>query len=97
MSILANAISTTVPVDVQFHLLPESPVQSLDFDVAEGTEVELVYDPYEDQPFRIRVNGTTEEAYTERSEAEQAFQDLLVAIAEGNREAEYQRRDRERF
>ena len=97
MSILANAISTTLPVDVQFHLLPESPVQSLDFDVAEGTEVELVYDPYEEQPFRIRVNGTTEEAYTERSEAEQAFQDLLVAIAEANREAEYQRRDRERF
>ena len=94
---LANAISTTLPVDVQFHLLPESPVQSLDFDVAEGTEVELVYDPYEEQPFRIRVNGTTEEAYTERSEAEQAFQDLLVAIAEANREAEYQRRDRERF
>jgi hypothetical protein len=94
---LADAISTTVPVDVQFNLLPESPVQSLNFDVAEGTEVELLYDPYEEQPFRIRVNGTTEEAYTERSEAEQAFQDLLVAIVEGNREAEYQRRDRERF
>ena len=66
---LADAISTTVPVDVQFNLLPEAPVQSLDFDVAEGTEVELLYDPYEKQPFRIRVNGTTEEAYTGRSEA----------------------------
>jgi hypothetical protein len=97
MSILANAISTSIPLDGQLNILPETPVQSLDFDVAEGTEVELLYDPYEEQPFRIRVNGTTEEAYTERSEAEQAFQDLLVAIAEGNREAEYQRRDRERF
>jgi hypothetical protein len=94
---LADAISTTVPVDVQFNLLPESPVQSLNFGVAEGTEVELVYDPYEAQPFRIQVNGTTEEAYTDRAEAEQAFQNLLVAIAEANREAEYQRRDRERF
>jgi hypothetical protein len=97
MSILANAISTTLPVDVQFHLLPESPVQSLNFDVAEGTEVELVYDPDEAQPFRIQVNGITEEAHTDRAQAEQAFQDLLVAIAEANREAEYQRRDRERF
>jgi hypothetical protein len=31
MSILANAISTTVPVDVQFNLLREAPVQSLDY------------------------------------------------------------------
>ena len=97
MSILANAISTTVGVDVQFHLLPKSPVQSLDFDVAEGTEVELVYDPEEAEPYRLQVNGTTEEAYADRAQAEQAFQDLLVAIAEANREAEYQRRDRERF
>ena len=97
MSILANAISTSIPLDGQLNILPETPVQSLDFAVAEGTEVELVYDPHEDQPFRIQVNGTTEEAYADRSEAEQAFQDLLVAIAEANREAEYQRRDRERF
>ena len=94
MSILANAISTTLPVDVQFHLLPESPVQSLDFDVAEGTEVELVYDPDEDQPFRIQVGGITEETYSGRSEAEIAFQNLLVAIAEANREAKYQEDDR---
>jgi len=94
---LANAISTTLPVDVQFNLLPEAPVQSLDFDVAEGTEVELVYDPDEDQPFRIRVNGTTEEAHADRAEAEIAFDNVLVAVAEANREAEYQRRDRERF
>jgi len=97
MSILANAISTDIPADVQFDILPESPVQSLDFGVAEGTEVELVYDPYEDQPFRIRVNGTTEEAYAERAAAEIAFDNVLVAVAEANREAEYQRRDRERF
>ena len=97
MSILANAFSTSIPLDGQLNILLETPVQSLDFDVAEGTEVELVYDPYEDQSFRIQVNGTTEEAYSERSEAEQAFQDLLVAIAEDNREDEYQRRNRERF
>ena len=97
MSVLANAISTTIPLDGQLNILPETPVQSLDFDVAEGTEVELVYDPYEAQPYRIQVNGITEEAYADRTEAEQAFQDLLVAIAEANREAEYQRRDRERF
>jgi hypothetical protein len=91
---LADAISTDIPADVQFNILPEIPVQSLDFDVAEGAEVELVYDPYEDQPYRIRVNGTTEEAYADRSEAERAFQDLLVAIAEANREARYQEDDR---
>jgi hypothetical protein len=28
---LADAISTTVPVDVQFNLLPEDPVQPLDY------------------------------------------------------------------
>jgi hypothetical protein len=94
MSILANAIPTTLPVDVQFNLLPEAPVQSLDFGLAEGTEVELVYDPYEDQPFRIQVGGITEETYSERSEAEIAFQNLLVAIAEANREAQYQEDDR---
>jgi hypothetical protein len=70
---------------------------SLDFGVAEGTEVELVFDPEEAEPYRIQVNGTTEEAYADRAEAEQAFQNLLIAIAEANREAEYQRRDRERF
>jgi hypothetical protein len=91
---LANALSTDIPADVQFNILPESPVQSLDFEVAEGTEVELVYDPDEAQPFRIQVNGTTEEAYTDRSEAEIAFQNLLVAIAEANREAKYQEDDR---
>ena len=91
---LANATSTTLPVDVQFNLLPESPVQSLDFGLAEGTEVELVYDPDEDQPFRIQVGGITEETYSERSEAELAFQNLLVAIAEANREAKYQEADR---
>jgi hypothetical protein len=40
------------------------------------------------------VNGTTEETYSERSEAEIAFQNLLVAIAEANREAKYQEDDR---
>ena len=70
---------------------------SLDFRVAEGTEVELVYDPEESEPYRIRVNGTTEEAHADRAEAEIAFENLLVAVAEANREAEYQRRDRERF
>ena len=66
----------------------------IDFGVAEGTEVELVYDPDEDQPFRIQVGGITEETYSERSEAEIAFQNLLVAIAEANREAKYQEDDR---
>jgi hypothetical protein len=94
MSILANAISTSIPLDGQLNILPETPVQSLDFDVAEGTEVELVYDPDEDQPFRIQVGGITEETYWERAEAEIAFQNLLVAIAEANREAQYQEADR---
>jgi hypothetical protein len=97
MSILANAISTSIPLDGQLDILPESPVQSLGFAVAEGTEVELIFDPYEAQPFRIRVNGTTEEAHADRAEAEIAFDNLLVAVAVANREAEYQRRDRERF
>jgi hypothetical protein len=107
MSILANAISTAIPVDGKFNLLSGKALEenlqaitgpvSLDFAVAEGTEVELIYDRYEAEPYRIQVNGTTEEAYSDRTEAEQAFENLLVAITEANREAEYQRRDRERF
>jgi hypothetical protein len=93
---LADAISTSIPLDGQLNILPESPVQSLDFGLAEGTEVELVYDPDEDQPFRIRVNGTTEEAHADRAEAEIAFGNLLVAVAEANREAAYQQADYER-
>ena len=107
MSNLANAISTAIPVDGKLNLLSGKALEenlqaiagpvSLDFGVAEGTEVELVFDPEEAEPYRLQVNGTTEEAYADRAQAEQAFQDLLVAIAEANREAEYQRRDRERF
>ena len=107
MSILANAISTAIPVDGKLNLLSGKALEenlqaiagpvSLDFGVAEGTEVELVFNPEEAEPYRLQVNGTTEEAYADRAQAEQAFQDLLVAIAEANREAEYQRRDRERF
>ena len=92
---LADAISTSIAPDGQLNILPEIPVQSLNFDVAEGTEVELVYDPDEAQPYRIEVNGITEETYTDRTTAERAFRDLLVAIAEANREAEYQRFDYE--
>jgi hypothetical protein len=91
------SVLTADPCDSKLSVVPGDCAQVIDFDVAEGTEVKLVYDPYEDQPFRIQVNGTTEEAHADRAEAEQAFQNLLVAIAEANREAEYQRRDRERF
>ena len=91
------SVLTADPCDSKLSIVPGDSVQVIDFDVAEGTEVELVYDPDEDQPFRIQVNGITEETYSGRSEAEIAFQNLLVAIAEANREAEYQRRDRERF
>jgi hypothetical protein len=88
------SVLTADPCDSKLSIVPGNCVQPLDFDVAEGTEVELVYDPYEDQPFQIQVGGITEETYSERSEAEIAFQNLLVAIAEANREAKYQEADR---
>jgi hypothetical protein len=104
MSILANAISTAIPVDGKLNLLSGKALEenlqaiagpvSLDFGVAEGTEVELVFDPEEAQPYRLQVNGTTEEAYTDRTEAERAFKDALIGIAEANREAKYQEDDR---
>jgi hypothetical protein len=97
MALESTSVLTADPCDSKLSIVPGDSVQAIDFGLAEGTEVELLYDPCEEQPFRIQVNGTTEEAYAERSEAEIAFQNLLVEIAEANREAEYQRRDRERF
>ena len=93
MSILADAIPTTVPVDVQFNLLPDLPVQSLDYDVLGGDEVELVYNRHDETPYQILVNGERDSAYGNRQSAQIAFDDLISAMVEGNRESEYQRKD----
>jgi hypothetical protein len=91
---LADAISTTVPVDVQFNLLPDLPVQSLDFDTLGGDQIELVYDPNEETPFLILVNGELDNAYGNRQSAQIAFDDLIADMISGAKEAQYQQDDR---
>lgn len=64
-------------MNVVVALIEDRPFGQLDWEEVKGTFVELVYDPEEEPPYRVRVEGEVWDSSVDEASARVGFEDVI--------------------